>query len=51
MEKNFDRSFEVVYSKIYDSCKQRLQEVKMSNNKFLLGLGIIFIIIEWYDFN
>lgn len=45
MEKNFDRSFEVVYSKIYDSCKQRLQEVKMSNNKFLLGLGIIFIII------
>ena len=33
MEKEFDESFEIIYQKIYDSCKDRLKEVKEKNNK------------------
>ena len=46
MEKEFDESFEIIYQKIYDSCKDRLKEVKEKNNKFLLVVGIVLAIIN-----
>ncbi len=46
MEKEFEESFESLYNKIYDSCKDRLKEVKDKNNKFLLVVGIVLAVIN-----
>lgn len=46
MEKEFEESFEGLYNKIYDSCKDRLKEVKDKNNKFLLVVGIVLAVIN-----
>lgn len=46
MEKEFEESFESLYNKIHDSCKDRLKEVKDKNNKFLLVVGIVLAVIN-----
>lgn len=46
MEKEFEENFEKVYMKIYDSCKDRLKEVKDKNNKFLLIVGAVLALIN-----
>lgn len=46
MEKEFDESFEKLYDEIYNSCKDRLKEVKDKNNKFLLVVGTVFAVIN-----
>lgn len=46
MEKEFEENFEQVYSKIYTSCKERLNDVKNKNNKFLLIVAFALIIIN-----
>lgn len=46
MEKEFEESFEGLYNKIYDSCKDRLKEVKDKNNKFLLVVGIVLAVVN-----
>lgn len=46
MEKQFEESFESLYNKIYDSCKDRLKEVKNKNNTFLLVVGTVLAIIN-----
>ena len=48
MEKEFEESFENLYNKIYDSCKDRLKEVKNKNNMFLLVVAIVLIIINLF---
>lgn len=46
MEKEFEENFENAYMKIYDSCKDRLKEVKDKNNKFLLVVGVVLAAIN-----
>lgn len=46
MEKEFEENFEKAYAKIYDSCKDRLKEVKTKNNKFLFVVGAVLAIFN-----
>ena len=46
MEKEFEESFNEIYDKIVLSCSNRLKEVKSKNNKFVLVVGIVLIIIN-----
>lgn len=46
MEKEFEENFEKAYAKIYDSCKDRLKEVKTKNNKFLLIVGAVLAAVN-----
>lgn len=48
MEKEFEENFESLYNKIYDSCKDRLNEVKNKNNMFLLVVSIVLIIVNLF---
>lgn len=46
MEKEFEESFKSIYNNIYDSCKDRLKEVKNKNNKFLLVVGVVLVVVN-----
>ena len=46
MEKEFEESFESLYNKIYDSCKDRLKAVKKKNNMFILIVGIVLAVVN-----
>lgn len=46
MEKEFEENFEKAYAKIYDSCKDRLKEVKTKNNKFLFVVGAVLAVFN-----
>ena len=50
MEKEFDENFEKLYNQIYNSCKDRLKEVKDKNNKFLMTVALVFLVINFIIF-
>lgn len=46
MEKEFENSFEEIYQKIVESCSDRLKEVKNKNNKFVLVVFCVLVLIN-----
>lgn len=50
MEKELDELFNVIYDKIYNSCKEMLEEAKKSNVKYILNIGLILLILNFVIF-
>lgn len=46
MEKEFEKSFEEIYENVYNSSYNRLKDVKSKNNRFILVVTIVAILIN-----
>lgn len=50
MEKEFEQSFEEIYEQILISCSDRLKDVKKKNNKFLLVVLSVLLVVNFVIF-